>query len=968
MLPPPAAQHQQQRQRYTMRTVVAGGGSAVRVDVDLDATATTAPARPEDGPATATATATATPLPAAPRDRQRALLRHRTSVGPPHDSDVPGWGATVASVAKGSTKSGEGGGSSGGGGPNRTSFPVPSAKELLRKAEAKLSGRKSKHTMGQTQLRRQAFEESANSQRQQQDERTCRRISSRRSVPTKSASVPSPPLLLLPSAEGAIRSSSTSQPNLHRLTHHYAAQDPGFRKRFSDFVLDQLSTATGGGGDGGGDENNSDCVVAQRMRGVGSYASSLDQQRGYESSNDGGGEVVAETMRNGGYGLPAHRRKENMNTGTHHNHIQRIDQGQQLTHNNLPTNSHVTTIKLDNVLVQICNTQLTHFLRRERHYRWLSSFRRLDPRYQILTFFNDVSWEGGENVDRLHKLQSMRDLNPLLRGFVKASAFSVWRPTSNDAIYKMMRGEAVGKGLDVKGKSARRGVLSGYIPYVQIHDEDHKRRMRRPPRGGRVRVYYPSERARDAARKELTLFAAHASPAVTKARQVIEAGEDAVTEDLWERALKYEMILDVEDSGIYPLDDYTAQGRFGLDVPERYFLEVAIHSRDISRPAESDWDTGRNSEPAFQDMNNACVRAFDGEGNRAVILQMDDNADADPLQPQTLVIAYEEYGRVIPVCSDFDAFLVGTRAVNFNDPLPAEQVAMMADMIEDINDILFSPASMDSWTTRWLEVLKKKAGKCGDKKNVTPQYGYGDPKSYDMMEAVARRLEGTSGAVRHGPECFNLVFPQEIDDQFLVICDSLSGKVPWKYVDVHELQDILCERIDDGFAFPLNPQWVLCFPGWKRVWDKLMQSEDLLVQQSIDMWFPPLSGIRERVEEIHSHHPFGFQPGSPSNASLRSKVRRSIDHVRRSIDHSLNDNDNALELEGTEAMDLAEQELKYYMIKKRAKMKLRAALMFRKLRSPSAPRKVREAATSLPKEDDKLSQVCKAVSIFAGGW
>ena len=287
---------------------------------------------------------------------------------------------------------------------------------------------------------------------------------------------------------------------------------------------------------------------------------------------------------------------------------------------------------------------------------------------------------------------------------------------------------------------------------------------------------------------------------------------------------------------------------------------------------------------------------------------------------------------------------------------------MMADMIEEINIILSSPASMDSWTVRWLDVLKLKASK-NSKKNATPQYGYGDSKSYDMMEAVARRLEGANGAVRHGPECFNLVFPQEIDDQYLIVCDSLPGKIPWKYVDAHELQDILCQRIDDGFAFPLNPKWVLCDPGWKRVWDRLMTSDDLLVQQSIDMWYPPSSGIRETIEEIYCNHPEGFQRRAPPTTP-RSKANghgRS-DSLRRSIDHSHN--------EGTEAMDLAEQELKYYMIKKRAKMKLKAALMFRKLRSLSAASQetTKTRSCQRQKEVEKVPVACKAVSLLAGGW
>ncbi len=55
------------------------------------------------------------------------------------------------------------------------------------------------------------------------------------------------------------------------------------------------------------------------------------------------------------------------------------------------------------------------------------------------------------------------------RVFARAGVFSVWRPTSNDAIRKMMTGEGTGKGLDIKGKSAQRGKYSGFVPFLQIH-------------------------------------------------------------------------------------------------------------------------------------------------------------------------------------------------------------------------------------------------------------------------------------------------------------------------------------------------------------------------------------------------------------------------------------------------------------------------------------------------------------------
>ena len=51
----------------------------------------------------------------------------------------------------------------------------------------------------------------------------------------------------------------------------------------------------------------------------------------------------------------------------------------------------------------------------------------------------------------------------------------------------MMAGKATGKGLNVKGKSAKRGVLSGYVPFLQISDEAHKSKMGTSPACGRPR-------------------------------------------------------------------------------------------------------------------------------------------------------------------------------------------------------------------------------------------------------------------------------------------------------------------------------------------------------------------------------------------------------------------------------------------------------------------------------------------------
>ena len=131
-----------------------------------------------------------------------------------------------------------------------------------------------------------------------------------------------------------------------------------------------------------------------------------------------------------------------------------------------------------------------------------------------------------------------------------------------------------------------------------------------------------------------------------------------------------------------------------------------------------------------------------------------------------------------------------------------------------------------------------------------PKYGFCDPKSTKIVAgAVARFAHHKNGAVRHGSKCFNYYFPQDLDDQFLVISDTLPGK-QWKDVDAEELKEILCQKIDGGFCFPLNPKWwILADKGWKKVYDRMMASKNPIIQKSLDTWYPPDSGrIQEGVD------------------------------------------------------------------------------------------------------------------------
>jgi len=173
--------------------------------------------------------------------------------------------------------------------------------------------------------------------------------------------------------------------------------------------------------------------------------------------------------------------------------------------------------------------------------------------------------------------------------------------------------------------------------------------------------------------------------------------------------------------------------------------------------------------------------------------------------------------------------------------------------------------------------------------------------------------------VRHGPEAFNYAFPQELDDKFLVISDQFPG-VPWKYVDSTELISILHERIDEGFTFPLNPKWILCDPGWKGVYDKLLASHKPNVQDSMDIWYPP--EVRDKIAKVVSEHPRGFE-WEDSAAAKSSKY-----YTRTASEISTNTNQAIHELQtewgesekgnsGTKT-DLAISEFRRYLVREKA--------------------------------------------------
>eukprot|EP00435_Cladocopium_sp_Y103_P027881 s2612_g6.t3 len=180
--------------------------------------------------------------------------------------------------------------------------------------------------------------------------------------------------------------------------------------------------------------------------------------------------------------------------------------------------------------------------------------------------------------------------------------FAVYRPASRDAIAKMLSGIAVGKGLNVKGKSAKLNRLSGFVPFLQISQESDKADVTPSPSDARTTIYFASGELRQRAAGHL---------------QSLMESED----------------LEIEDPRIIPLDAYPATP--GLNVPEPLLRFAFIDKPDI-QPAVG-WETGRISSPAFMDMNLQAVR---GDSKPQVVLFQYDQDNA--LNPHGLLIAYAE--------------------------------------------------------------------------------------------------------------------------------------------------------------------------------------------------------------------------------------------------------------------------------------------------------------------------------------
>merc|ERR1719454_1643390 len=95
----------------------------------------------------------------------------------------------------------------------------------------------------------------------------------------------------------------------------------------------------------------------------------------------------------------------------------------------------------------------------------------VDPRKLIADFYMFGDGRGPKGSAKLAQQGTEERPVPVAE---RSQWFVVYRPTSRDAIAKMLSGNAVGKGLNVKGKSAKKGLLSGYVAFSQVSDNKHK--------------------------------------------------------------------------------------------------------------------------------------------------------------------------------------------------------------------------------------------------------------------------------------------------------------------------------------------------------------------------------------------------------------------------------------------------------------------------------------------------------------
>lgn len=141
---------------------------------------------------------------------------------------------------------------------------------------------------------------------------------------------------------------------------------------------------------------------------------------------------------------------------------------------------------------------------------------------------------------------------------------------------------------------------------------------------------YRKREIRDEAAESLREISKQMSEAVEEAKKVLE-GEASTPECSKEEAERRLTWWDASNTDVALIDDYASNKgwgpfakSFGVEISERLMWEAFVCRQDITREAGSIYDTGRRSEPAFQDMNFGSTRVCKKGDPRTVIWQHSD--------------------------------------------------------------------------------------------------------------------------------------------------------------------------------------------------------------------------------------------------------------------------------------------------------------------------------------------------------
>ena len=215
--------------------------------------------------------------------------------------------------------------------------------------------------------------------------------------------------------------------------------------------------------------------------------------------------------------------------------------------------------------------------------------------------------------------------------------------------------------------------------------------MRTLPKNSKIRIFFNSKKDRNFVLTNLNRLAKELGEVVRAAKQILD-DKSKHDEESVEIAMQ-KMALEMKDPTIDLIDMYASSNKYGIEIQERLFWEGMVVRQNIYRKSGSSDDIGRTSMPSFQDMNFGALREPNNSipYTRAVIMHYkssgDNNEDHNPMSPLNLVMAYEENDpknnrcRVIPVVSDFDCFIVGTRGVKYEEEVPKDQIEILEWMV-----------------------------------------------------------------------------------------------------------------------------------------------------------------------------------------------------------------------------------------------------------------------------------------------